>query len=140
MDWFVRKVYSVITLADGEKLTRFQGEMVEENKPRRFHYTQTYDTHEAPPSKVTVYVQVSRDIGNVGTPMYGDDNRVQVLAKVSADISRIPPSDIPRATGADGHVYFRIAFSIEVTHYSAYTTYELIHGGINYGPVTAEYV
>lgn len=37
-------------------------------------------------------------------------------------------------------MYYILEFDIQVTYYSAYTTYELFHNNINYGSVTAEYV
>lgn len=66
--------------------------------------------------------------------------RVRQLVRVGADISRIPPNKIPKVHGADGRLYWEIDFSIEVTCYSGYTTYELIHDNVNYGPVASEYV
>lgn len=59
---------------------------------------------------------------------------------VSADLSRIPLHKIPKKSGADGKVYYVIHFAVEISYYSGYTTYELIHDGVNYGPVAAEYV
>ena len=59
---------------------------------------------------------------------------------VKADLSPIPLARFPKATGADGHSYLKVDFHIEITCYSAYTKFELIHGGKNYGPVAAEYV
>lgn len=59
---------------------------------------------------------------------------------VKADLSQIPFSAFPRFTGADGRSYIKIDIQIEITYYSAYTKYELIYDGKNYGPVAAEYV
>lgn len=56
------------------------------------------------------------------------------------DFDRIPNSDIPMRKGADGLNYRFLRFDIQVTYYSAYTTYELFRDDINYGSVTAEYV
>ena len=62
------------------------------------------------------------------------------LVKIEADLSRIPEKRIPKTKGADGKMYYRLDYAIRVTYLSAYTKYELIYGGKNYGLVTAEYV
>ena len=65
---------------------------------------------------------------------------VTELVKVEADLSRIPENKIPKTKGADGKTYYKIDYVIQITHRSAYTNYELIYGGENYGLVAAEYV
>lgn len=65
---------------------------------------------------------------------------VTKLVEVEADLSRIPVALIPKAKGADGKMYYKIDYQIQITYYSAYTTYELIHNKINYGLVSSEYV
>ena len=62
------------------------------------------------------------------------------LVDVKADLSQIPLAAFPKVMGANGRWYYRVKFQIEITCYSAYTKYELIHNGKNYGPVRAEYV
>ena len=62
------------------------------------------------------------------------------LVKVEADLSRIPARLIKQKVGADGALHYIIDFEIEITHFSAYTKYELIYQGVNYGAVAAEYV
>lgn len=62
------------------------------------------------------------------------------LVKVEADLSLIPRTHFPEETGSDDQVYYLIEFQLEVTHFSASTKYELIHSGVNYGQVAAEYV
>ena len=62
------------------------------------------------------------------------------LVNVTADLSRISATKIPQTRGADGKMYYQLAYDIEVTYYSAYTKYELIYQKVNYGSVTAEYV
>ena len=42
--------------------------------------------------------------------------------------------------GRDSKLYYKLNYEIEITYFSAYTKYELIYDGYNYGPVTAEYV
>ena len=62
------------------------------------------------------------------------------LVTVTADLSRIPAHKIPVNKGKDGLNYYIANYQIQVIHYSANTTYELIHDGISYGEITAEYV
>ena len=62
------------------------------------------------------------------------------LVKVTADLSRIPQKRIPQVEGADGQMWYKAAYQIQITYYSAYTTYELLYGGVNYGRVASEYV
>ena len=65
---------------------------------------------------------------------------VTQLVKVEADLSRIPIKKIPKVKGADGKMYYKLDYAIQVTYMSAYTTYELIYDRVNYGLVTSEYV
>ncbi len=62
------------------------------------------------------------------------------LVELKGEFNRIPTSRIQTRKGADGKMYHILVFDIQVTYYSAYTTYELFHNDINYGSVTAEYV
>ena len=62
------------------------------------------------------------------------------LVNVTADLSRVPVCNFPQFIGRDGNLYYNVDFAVEVTYFSAYTKYELIHGGVNYGSVAAEYV
>ena len=59
---------------------------------------------------------------------------------VKADLSLVPLAELRKVTGADGLAYFLIQFQVEITYYSAYTKFELIYNGKNYGPVATEYV
>ena len=65
---------------------------------------------------------------------------VRDLAVVTADFSHIKRALIPTEYGKDGLLYYKISYQVEITHYSAYTKYELIYNGVNYGPIKAEYV
>ena len=62
------------------------------------------------------------------------------LVDVKADLSQIPLAAFPKVRVADGCLYYIVEFKLEITFYSAYTKYELIYNGKNYGPVRAEYV
>ncbi|KAI4261497.1 MAG: hypothetical protein L6R42_003302 [Xanthoria sp. 1 TBL-2021] len=125
-------------------LTKFcfqssDGEIVEEDKPKRLYYFQTHRTDGPPPAEVKMTINMCADPDNTGPSVY-NDVRVFDLVEVSANLSRIPRRKLPRVLGADGHSYYKISFAVEITYCSAYTKYELIHENINYGPVTAEYV
>ena len=67
-------------------------------------------------------------------------DQVVDLVQVTADFGRIPLRNIPTVRGKDGLLYYFLRYEIEITYYSAYTKYELIYDGKNYGPVSAEYV
>ena len=62
------------------------------------------------------------------------------LVKVTADLGIIPPGRIILEKGADGQMWYKVTYQIKITYYSAKTTYELLHEGVNYGSVDAEYV
>ena len=62
------------------------------------------------------------------------------LVDVKADLSQIPLTAFPKVLGANGRSFYKVSYNIEMTCYSAYTKYELVHNGKNYGPVHAEYV
>ena len=65
---------------------------------------------------------------------------VKELVEVVADFSKLPTSSFPIKIGADGREYYEIDYELEITFYSAHTTYELIYNNVNYGAVSAEYV
>ncbi len=62
------------------------------------------------------------------------------LVKVEADLRRIPAHQFQETIGADQKLYYKVNFEVQITFYSAYTKYELVYGGVNYGQVAAEYV
>ena len=124
MKWFIQK-----------------GEKVEEDKPQRLGYLQNIKVREsAPLPTITLEAFVASDPANTGAPLYPLETQVRRLVEVTADLSRIPANKVRQVEGADGDMYWKIPFQVEITYYSAYTAYELIHDGINYGAVTAEYV
>ncbi|CAF9916781.1 MAG: hypothetical protein HETSPECPRED_003008 [Heterodermia speciosa] len=122
MDWFIKK-----------------GETVEENKPKRLEYWHDPLCSTGVPSKITAPVYVHSDVHNSGAPEL-KTNEVVELVRVTADLRRIPTHNFPTTFGKDGLLYYDLKFEIEITYYSAYTKYELIYDGKNYGPVSAEYV
>ena len=132
---------------------------MKEDTPIRFKYYRTQHTILGPIRMHVTSIMVCSDPDNTGAPTYEWDGKfvttnnyvnllltdlikagVTELVKLRADLSRIPQHIVPKVRGADGHVYFMLNFEIEVTLYSAYTKYELVHNGMNYGQVVAEYV
>ena len=65
---------------------------------------------------------------------------VNKLLTLRADLSAISLQQLPTEQGLDDKMYYIIFFEVEVTFFSAYTKYELIYEGTNYGAITAEYV
>ncbi|MCJ1471604.1 hypothetical protein MMC13_000244 [Lambiella insularis] len=125
IDWFIEK-----------------GSIVHEDEPFHLSYnTQWRISTGRPMVDLVIYVDIYAysDPSNTGPPMYKDAS-VKKLVRVVADLSNVPLHEFIRRTGADGHDYYCINFQLEVTYFSAYTQYELIHKGRNYGPVAAEYI
>ena len=60
--------------------------------------------------------------------------------ELNVDLSTVPEESLDRSKGADGELYYRCDYEIEVTHYSASTRYGLVYKGIKYNTVEAEYV
>src|ERR1700738_4770234 len=97
-----------------------QGDDVREDTPFKFNFS----FHQL--------VSMGR-LGNYNTPIYCDrtdrapvlycDKQVVELVQLTADISAVPESSILKKKGADGEMYYRIDFTIEVTYQSASTKY-----------------
>lgn len=62
------------------------------------------------------------------------------LVELNADLGVVPEEKISIRYSPFGVPYYKVAFQVEVTYFSAFTRYELIHDNVNYGPVSAEYV
>lgn len=136
-----------------------QGSVVKEDDPVRLNYERKRLVSRGPFTTISTAIYYSSDPHNSGAPKYVEDGMSSVpayksgtdqltlptesvteLAKVRADLSRIPDKKIPKIKGADGKTYYKLDYAIQVTYMSAYTTYELIYGGMNYGLITSEYV
>ncbi|MCJ1404053.1 hypothetical protein MMC11_007277 [Xylographa trunciseda] len=122
MEWFVNK-----------------GDAIKEREPKHLSYSQQKLVARGHPQQVTMTVYFCTDPDDSGAPLYCISN-VKELVKVTADLSKVPISAFPISQGQDGKAYYSIEFQIEITYHSACTKYELIHGGKNYGQVTAEQV
>ena len=132
---------------------------MKEEKPIRLSYYRAKLVSEGPFKAITVSILSCSDSNYSGAPEYGNDRKfnlrsshrswdvtnlktaeVTELVKVTADLSRIPARRIPQEEGDDGQMWYKVTYQIQITYYSAYTTYELIYGGVNYGRVASEYV
>ncbi|KAL8771827.1 MAG: hypothetical protein Q9209_002765 [Squamulea sp. 1 TL-2023] len=131
--------FTAVKISGRSARKSYGGDIVEENKPKRLSYFQTFRADVAPPSLIKMSIYTCSDRENRGPSLY-PDCRVQEVVVVTADLSQLPLHKLPRASGADGVVYFKVEFTVEITYLSAYTKYEIIHAGVNYGPVAAEYV
>ena len=163
MDWFIEKVLLRNSHANRRHLDRAdidrQGSQVKEDDPIRLHYQRKRLVSRGPFTTISTAIYHSSDPHNSGAPKYVEDGKfgmptlmsyvggltlfiegVTHLVNVEADLSRIPPKKIPRIKGADGKMYYTVDYAIQVTYLSAYTSYELVSGGVNYGLVTSEYV
>lgn len=161
MEWFIEKV----PFRNGHAILRYfdqaykgkQGNLVKENKPLRLNYQRKRRVSRGPFTTISTAIYYSSDPQNSGAPKYVEDGRssntlfvcyslklstdgVTQLVNIEADLSLVPANKIPQTLGKDGKVYYEVDYAIQVTCMSAYTTYELIHGGKNYGLVSAEYV
>ena len=162
MEWFIEKVsfrgYTSLRyfdLADIEK----QGSQVKEDDPVRLNYHRTRLVSRGPFTKISTTIYCSSDTKDSGAPRHVEDGMSSVsaqvswidqltlitegvtgLVKIEADLSQIPEDKVPKTKGADGKTYYQIDYVIQITYRSAFTKYELVYGGVNYGLVTAEYV
>ncbi|KAL9099462.1 MAG: hypothetical protein Q9163_005040 [Psora crenata] len=116
-----------------------KGIVIEEEKPVRLDYYSTKLKSDGPLKEIVTSIHVCKDPENRGAPMY-KNSEVSHLVDVKADLKRIPTHKIPVERGHDGRLYYVVRYQIQITHYSANTTYELIYGHVNYGQVTAEWV
>ena len=93
---------------------------------------------QVPQSSRPVSVNSAIEVDKIRLNMSADE--VVNLVQVTADFRQIPTHVFPTTIGKDQQLYYDLEFEIEITYYSAYTKYELIYNGTNYGPVSAEYV
>ena len=118
-----------------------KNDTVREQNPLRLCMWKETDTSQGqgPPRVVDIEIVCCADPFNEGPPRHADA-RVNELVTVHADIGRVPEELITKKWGKDGSLSYHFELQLEITHLSAFTTYELIYKGVNYGPVHAEYV
>lgn len=133
-----------------------KGQTVQEDKTFRLNYFQHHLVSFGKPKDISLKVYACADPDNDGPPMYKNSRKpvlhvlivsltyrkgnVIKLVLLTADLSIVPAERFPRKHNRKGVPYYLVKFQIEVTYFSAYTKYELIHDDINYGAVSAEYV
>jgi len=148
----------IVNEYDCSSLYGCKGSVVTEDKPEQLSYLQTLKVSAGRPRSLSIRIRSFSDPGNIGAPTYPDEGQflywttfnddntdgstagIRDLVTVTADLSRIPEKLFRQQRGTDGEMWYAIGLKIEVTYYSACTKYELVHNGINYGTVTAEYV
>ncbi|KAI4278056.1 MAG: hypothetical protein LQ337_001327, partial [Flavoplaca oasis] len=73
MDWFIRKVRQIHgSVSHVACFNAKQGEIVEEDKPKRLQYSQLCLAGDAPPTEVETSIDVCADTNNKGPSVYKD--------------------------------------------------------------------
>lgn len=156
MHWYIKKVRSFHFTVSGGCIKIYKGATVQEDIPKTFQYYAKYTVKEGPPTEITSIIQAFSDPNNSGAPQLntrkpGNCNvsdtltgkiaaEIKDLVAVTVDFRKVPYPDFKVTVGLDGLSYYIVNYSVQMTCYSAYTKYELVYKGLNYGPVTAEYV
>lgn len=123
MSWFITK-----------------GSPVTEDRAFVRKYHKVWKVSEGPRQIVAQDILMFADPQDKGAPIYKDDGDVKHLARLTADLSCIPVSELVQKLGKDGKMYYVIYYEIEMTYYSAQTKYCLVYKQVKYDSVTAEYV
>lgn len=129
---------------------------MKEDKPFRLDYLNKHLVSDGQPKEIILTIYACADPGNDGPPMYNNSREhishgliialtystgnVIKLVELKADLSVVSAEKFPQKRNRSGIPYYVVRFQVEVTYFSAYTKYELIHDNINYGVVSAEYV
>lgn len=121
MEWFIRK-----------------GDIVEENKPKIIKFHKKFPVSESRPElyKITVFADFKSSVA----PLHHCDN-VKTLVTLKVNLGSITEPQWKKMikNGNDGSLCYIVDGNIEVTFWSASTTYKLTcEGGLN-AVVTAEY-
>ena len=123
MSWFITK-----------------GSPVTEDTPYIRKYHKVWKVSDGPRQTVAQDILVFADVDDKGAPIYKDGGDVRNLARLKADLSCIPTGELMQRCGKDGKMYFVVYYEIEMTYFSACTKYALVHKGVRYDSVSAEYV
>lgn len=143
MSWFITK-----------------GSPVTEDRAFIRKYHKVWKVSDGPRQSVAQDILMFADAGDQGAPVYKDGGDVKHLARLTADLSCIPVSELMQKLGKDGKMYCMslqlfshyplidkadkcadvIYYEIEMTYYSAQTKYALVYKQVKYDSVTAEYV
>jgi hypothetical protein len=112
------------------------GDAVKENVPSKFSFSYWNLVSDGPKRMIRDTIGYSQE---PEAPLYPGDG-VGDLVTLTTDLSEVPLSSFKKKRGKDGKMYYFLGFAIEMTCYSAHTTYAVICDGIRYDAVTAEYV
>ena len=123
MSWFITK-----------------GSHVTEDRAFVRKYHKVWKVSEGPRQVVSQDILMFADPEDKGAPIYKYGGDVKHLARLTADLSCIPVSELLQKLGRDGKMYYVIYYEIEMTYYSAQTKYCLVYKQVKYDSVTAEYV
>ena len=123
MSWFITK-----------------GSPVTEDRAFVRKYHKVWKVSEGPRQIVSQDILMFADPDDKGPPIYKDGGDVKHLARLTADLSCIPVSELVQKLGKDGKMYYVIYYEIEMTYFSAQTKYCLVYKQVKYDSVTAEYV
>ncbi|KAL9101421.1 MAG: hypothetical protein Q9163_003313 [Psora crenata] len=123
MSWFITK-----------------GSPVREDSPYVRKYHKVWKVSEGARQIVAQDILMCADPDDKGAPIYKESGDVRHLARLKADLSCIPVSDLMQRVGKDGKMYYVVYYEIEMTYYSAHTKYALVYKGVKYDSVSAEYV
>ncbi|KAI0865907.1 actin-like ATPase domain-containing protein [Xylaria cubensis] len=108
-----------------------KGAKIKESEPASFQYY--FDMLEA-----SVKSQGDKlDLVNVTVYTCDDDARPDYPDL--ADLNKIPKDKLEKEKGADGQLYYKIGFQIQMTCHSANISFDLLHEGIKYGSVETDY-
>ncbi|KAL8721397.1 MAG: hypothetical protein Q9225_001912 [Loekoesia sp. 1 TL-2023] len=122
-DWFVMK-----------------GDRITEKKPIRLPYHMEFPVSDGALESVKATIVKCVDHENDGPPLFVGDGEVENVANLEVPLSLIPVKSLKKRVDKDGMEWYIIDFAIRVTCFGSETIYELLHGKINKGHVTAEYV
>ncbi|KAK8003207.1 hypothetical protein PG989_002926 [Apiospora arundinis] len=113
------------------------GDRVAETKPyyHKFHH----DSKVLYGRPEVISMTIHADNDSEEAPLTRNKN-VKPLCRIEADLSLIPTSHFRITRGRDGLDYYRVHCEVEVVYRSASTEYTLVHDGVHYKTVTAEYV
>ncbi|KAK6834215.1 hypothetical protein PG987_008909 [Apiospora arundinis] len=113
------------------------GDRVAETKPYFHQFCQAFKVVQGRPEVITLAIYSDSD--SDAAPLARNGN-VKVLCHIQADLTQIATSHFRVKRGRDGLDYYEVHCDIEVVYKSASTDYTLIHDGVKYQTVSAEYV
>ncbi|KAJ8133512.1 hypothetical protein O1611_g102 [Lasiodiplodia mahajangana] len=118
-----------------------KGAKIKESEPISFYYDVPGRDMELHNSKLNVFSLTVFMCDEDVPPMYPGSCKCGQSIKLTADLNRIAKeSMLQKQKGVNNELHYKIPFQIEMTYRSANISFDLVHGGINYGSMQAEYV